>query len=269
MSLFDDIQSSVLEDGNSLAPVLLKLRLLASRLECDPLAQWVRDELEGYKSSAVPPYRVVDVAYRGDFSGPFESGYRNIAIPTALINQIAGDHWTRHEFTGSITEVGQLARSALSDGELQLQCSNLMLHLHGKILPDLSCIGVVGVVSRTQMASILDVVRSRILDLTIAMEKAEPNIRKASVTLEGNQSTRTNMDQVVQQVVHTENVTNTFLFERDLEKIVADRIAASGGTDRQKAGLSALVKGTGVQEIVKQVVQKAPDLVKFLGSLPS
>lgn len=224
------------------------------------MAQWVRDELEGYTNDAVPPYRVIDVAYRGTFSGPFGTGLQNVPIPSALIDQVAGKNWTRRKMTESISEIGQLAGSAKSDGELTIECANLILLLRDKIYPDLVCNGVVGIVSPAQMASVLDVVRSRVLDLTIAMEKADPDIRAPVAT-------PTKMNKVVHQTIYADNV--TVVFERDLERIVADRITASDGTEREKARLAELVKGAGIQEVVKQIVQKAPEVLRLLGGMAS
>ena len=52
MSLFHDIQASVLKEDESLASVLLKLRVLASHLESEPLATWIRQELGGVDNQA-------------------------------------------------------------------------------------------------------------------------------------------------------------------------------------------------------------------------
>lgn len=81
MSLLHQIQESVVQDGSSLGPILLKLRLLAARLGSNDLEEWVKHESEGYPQDAVlPDYRIVGVTYKGTFSGPFGSG----AYPTNI-----------------------------------------------------------------------------------------------------------------------------------------------------------------------------------------
>ena len=82
MSLLQEIQESVISEKADLGSILLKLRLLASRLGSDPLEQWVKYEAEGYpKNVEVPPYRIVGVMYKGCFSGPFNAQIQNAKIP--------------------------------------------------------------------------------------------------------------------------------------------------------------------------------------------
>ena len=65
MGLLHEIQEAVLQTGNDLGPVLLKLRLLASRLGSKPFEDWVMHESEGYPpDSPVPSYREVAVLVR-------------------------------------------------------------------------------------------------------------------------------------------------------------------------------------------------------------
>ncbi len=270
MSLFDQIQSSVLQEHTSLNAVLLKLTLLASCLDSEPMAQWVRAELKGYTSDAVPEYRVVAVEYCGTFRGRFET-IENMSIPLKLIEKIAGNEWTQHKMTQGISEVEQLAaRSAQSDARIRLPCSNLILKLAG-IYDNHICTEVVGLVSPTSMVNILANVRSKVLDLTIAMEKAYPDVRKLSV---GNypmpsDAMTMEMNHAFYQTVHGGDVINNIFYLPELERIVIERINASGGTDAEKKRLLEQVKTVGVQEVVKQVIQKVPGLVGLLSNLPS
>jgi len=48
MSLLQQIQESVVNEKAGLGSILLKLRLLASRLGSDLLEEWVKHETEGY-----------------------------------------------------------------------------------------------------------------------------------------------------------------------------------------------------------------------------
>ena len=82
MSLLQKIQESVVNEKADLGSILLKLRLLASRLGSDLLEEWVKHEAEGYpKDIDVPSYRVVSVSYRGSFSGSFGAAINNAQIP--------------------------------------------------------------------------------------------------------------------------------------------------------------------------------------------
>lgn len=109
MSLLHQIQESVVQDGSSLGPILLKLRLLAARLGSNDLEEWVKHESEGYPQDAVlPDYRIVGVTYKGTFSGPFGSGIKNAPIPPILIKTFANDSWNNYSVRESIAAVDEL-----------------------------------------------------------------------------------------------------------------------------------------------------------------
>ena len=173
MGLLHEIQESVVKEGANLGSVLLKLQLLASRLGCDRLEEWVQHESEGYPNDIeLPPYRLVGVSYRGTFTGPFGTGRKNAPIPQYIIKEHAGDKWMRIEIRWSIAAIDELLKSiAEKENSLYIDSSNLILLLQGKIYEDLACNEVRGILSRTSLTEIQQSVRSRILKLTLELEK--------------------------------------------------------------------------------------------------
>ncbi len=162
--------------------MLLKLRLLAARIDSQPLAEWVKYESEGYPANAeLPDYRFIPVSYSGTFLGPFGSGIKNAPISSYLVNKIAGEHWVRYGIRGSIAEVDDLLASSSSGGGLEIDASNLILLLQGEIYPDYSCNSVTGRIARSSLAAIRHVVRSRVLELTIGLEKSIPDAAEIAV----------------------------------------------------------------------------------------
>jgi len=176
VSLLQEIQAAVTQDGSDLGSVLLKLRVLAARLGSGPLEEWVKHESEGYPLDAqVPSYRVVPVSYRGTFFGAFGSSINNVQLPGYLIEQFAGPQWTRHEIRDGIAAIDDLARrSARNDGSLGIDASNLILLLQGKVYDGYSCNEVTGTIPRTAISELQYAVRSRILELTLEFEKSVP-----------------------------------------------------------------------------------------------
>lgn len=266
MSLLHDIQASVLKEDVSLASVLLKLRLLNSHLESEPLATWIRQELEGYGADEVPPYRTVGVTYKGTFSSPV-SRMKNAPIPPALINKFAGEHFTHYKMKHSVSAITMLAQT---DGA-RVDGSDLILLLQGKVYADYRCNDVFGIVSPTDFVGILDVVRSKILDFTIAIEKEHPDIREVDLSRKAPESSgglTANANRIFQQIVYANNVTNSVIsFEADLERILADRVRRSGSNEGERERIIKSIKSVGIQEVVKQIVQKAPDLLRLLSTL--
>lgn len=182
MSLLHEIQAAVLNESSDLGPILLKLRLLASRLGSQPLADWVKHESEGYmKNAAVPDYRILSVSYTGNFSGPFGTGIQNAPISPYLIEKFAGKQWVVYEMQESIAAVDELLTSSTNGGSLGIDAANLILLLQGKVYPEYSCISVSGKISRSSLAAIRHSVRSRVLELTIELEKLIPEASVVSI----------------------------------------------------------------------------------------
>lgn len=204
MSLLQQIQESVVEEGSDLGSILLKLRLLAARLGSDILGEWVKHESEGYpRDMGVPSYRIVGVTYRGMFSGPFGSGIKNAQIPPYLIEKYAGDSWTKYEVRESITAVDEVVKKSADGGSFGIDASNLILLLQGKVYDGYACNDVSGSISPTAFYEIQQTVRSRILELTIELEKSVPGaMHVAFGTKAANKSEAEQVQQITQQIIY-------------------------------------------------------------------
>ncbi|WP_421191632.1 hypothetical protein [Aeromonas enteropelogenes] len=182
MSLLHEIQAAVLQDNADLGPILLKLRLLAARIGSQPLAEWVRYESEGYpKDAEIPHYRMIPVSYTANFSGAYGSGIKNAPISPYLIGKFAGKQWVQHEMRESIAAVDDLLSPSDHKDDFGIDASDLILCLQGKVYPNYACNSVSGIISRSSLASIRHAVRSRVLELTLELEKSVPEA--ASVIL--------------------------------------------------------------------------------------
>lgn len=176
MSLLREIQSSLLEPDNSIGPILLKLRFLAARLDSDVLQEWVRHESEGYPSDAnVPSYRRLGISYTATFSGAFGSGIRNAPIPPYLIEKFAGKDWNEFRVRQSVTSIDGLIKSSKDEGTIRINSSNLILLLQGNLYSDMACNNVTGTMSTASFIEIQNSVRSRVLELTLEIERAMPS----------------------------------------------------------------------------------------------
>lgn len=210
MGLLHDIQTAILQDEADLGPILLKLRLLAARLGSQPLAEWVKHESEGYPNDAdLPDYRVIAVSYTASFSGPFGSGIKSAPIPPYLIEKFAAKSWVRYKMRQSISAVDELLDSSSKGGSLGIDAADLILVLQGNVYPDYTCNEVTGTLSRTSLAEIRHSVRSRVLELTIELEKLMP---EASIVALGRSDPVSNKNsavatQITQQIIYG-NVTS-------------------------------------------------------------
>ncbi|WP_299075437.1 hypothetical protein [uncultured Ruegeria sp.] len=209
MSLLRDIQQSLMQEGSDIGPVLPKLRFLASRLGSDLLEDWVKHESEGYPSDIdVPEYRRLSVTYKADFSGAYGSGMQNAPIPPALIKKHCGDHWVNYKMRQSVAAIDSLLAGGES-GILELDASNLILRLQGKVYQDMACNSVTGILSKAALVELQYAVRSKILELTIELEKNIPAAIEVTIGVTDNLSpdeTKT-VTQLTQQIFHGD-VTN-------------------------------------------------------------
>ena len=254
MGLLHEIQTSVVQEGTPLGSVLLKLRLLAARLGSEPLEEWIKHESEGYpRDSEIPSYRIVGVSYSGTFSGPFGSGINNAQIPGYLIEKFAGKKWTKHEIRDGIAAVDELIRSfADGDGTLGIDASNLILLLQGKVYADYACNGVQGTISRAALTELQYAVRSRILELTLELEKSIP--AAAEITFGSPESSEKfnseKVNQISQQIIYG-NVTtisssgagsqiNVCISERD-NKAFIEYLVKAGIPEDDASELSDIV----------------------------
>lgn len=205
MSLLHDIQAAVLQENADLGPILLKLRLLAARLGSQPLAEWVKHESEGYpKDADIPDYRILSVSYTANFSGPFGSGIQNAPISPYLIEKFAGKQWVRYEMRDSIAAVDDLLTTSTKGGSLGINAANLILLLQGKVYPDYACNSVTGTISRSALAAIRHSVRSRVLELTIELEKSIPEASAASLGPSNSSAPQSSAaaTQIAQQIIY-------------------------------------------------------------------
>ncbi len=139
MSLLREIQSSLMQEGSQIGPIPLKLRFLASRLGSDVLEESVRHESEGYpKDVGIPDYRVLSVSYTGTFNGPFGMGINNAPIPSAVVAKYGGKSWTNYEMRQSVAAIDDLLKSG-AGGTLELNASDLILVLQGKVYKEYAC----------------------------------------------------------------------------------------------------------------------------------
>jgi AbiTii-like protein len=175
LGFLESIQAEITDQNTSISGILLKLRLFASKLGSDELAEWINYESEGYPSDVnIPDYRVLGISISGTFYGPFGSGVKNAPIPPALIHEFAGEKWTTQKLRESAASVEKMASN---DGGIHLNLSNLMLLLNGKVYPDYVPVEIKGYIPQTALIETANAIRNRLLSLTIEVAKKIPEAK--------------------------------------------------------------------------------------------
>lgn len=176
MGLLNEIQNDAVSSNSNVASLLRKCLILAARVDSGLLEDWVKYELNGYPEDAdVPDYRVLQLRFKGHFSGPLGAHIKNAPIAPHLIEQIVGDdrlNWflARQPIT-TIADT-EKARNA---GVLHVNFDNLALHLGGQVYGGYSAVQVWGEVPSMSVIGIIEAVKSRVLELTLALEKKYPD----------------------------------------------------------------------------------------------
>lgn len=172
MGFLENIQADLVDHNKSIAGTLLKLRLLAAKLGSDELTEWIKYEAEGYPQDAdIPTYRVVSISFSGTFHGPLGSGVKDAPIPPLLIEEFAGEDWITSRFRESAAAVENMANQK---NGINLDFSNLIIPLRGKVYPGYEPAQIVGFISQTPLIEMSNAIRNRLLEITIEIAKKIP-----------------------------------------------------------------------------------------------
>jgi hypothetical protein len=199
VTLLQELVEAAAGDAVPVATLLRRLNVIAARTGAAPLAEWVRHELEGYPSRAtVPAYRgPFDVQVYGSFLGIMNSRFDNVPIPRRTAPaEWRSDHLFTVVLTDPVAELEQMARQE----HLSLAWSADVVRAYnglvtaGRIQRIVREDFVLGQALRylpgSTIAGALDVVRTRILDLALELEKVAPAAGQAEVSAETTAAAR-------------------------------------------------------------------------------
>lgn len=112
MSLIDKTIDEIIDDKGSLNSILLKTKVLASRLGSEELADWVRHELDGYGSEdEVPKYRVLKGRLLGTVTNGYTINRNRELIPPPDFRDVLEERMNRFTMRASISNLETLRES--------------------------------------------------------------------------------------------------------------------------------------------------------------
>lgn len=178
MSLLREIQTAILNEQTALGPILLKLRFLAARLGDDFLEDWVQHEINGYPNDVpVPSYRSVDLTYTATVENAAVRR-TNVQIADAVISSHAGPEWLHHDIREPMSAIDQIIHqdgvTSETGSKLTIPCGNLQLLIADKVYNNATITCLRNEISFGSILKIQSVVRSNILEFTLALEKNIP-----------------------------------------------------------------------------------------------
>ena len=183
MSLLREIQDLAASSSKDveLSSLLRKCKILAARLNHIDFKIWIEKELNGYDdANSLPSYRILETMSKGHFSGWGGSGLRNAPIPTYCIEEKHQKYVNNVYITEGISALEDLLSK--SDGTLHKPWRTELLALYGaKFYEYMNCIEAWQVISSSSLASIIDTVRTKILNFVLEIEAENPDAGDAKM----------------------------------------------------------------------------------------
>lgn len=180
MTILEDIQNSAVDSKSDLATLLRKCKVLAARLNSQPLEDWLVWESNGYPDNIpVPEYRIWPLQVFGHFVGLYGARLNNAYIPVPFIPQEAREKYERYECKFSIAGI-EATLAKVKEGNVQLDVQDLALKLGGTtVYQEHSCVQAWAEFGTGQLVEVLNSVRNRILDFALAIWKEAPSAGEA------------------------------------------------------------------------------------------
>jgi hypothetical protein len=170
------------DSTRSLSDVLRQVKIVAARIGDRELAGWATKELSGYSDEdELPAYRSQRTfPVQGDWSGPFGSGIKNAQISSAGISDSFLD-WFRSDLRWPVAEL-ELLSSSGQDPMIRWDPWAVVEYNRranngegGATIGMMSLIDARLVIPRNSLTGIVDIIRTRVLDLALAIEDVAPD----------------------------------------------------------------------------------------------
>lgn len=175
MSLLRDIQNDVINNGD-ISVVLRKCKVLAARLGNKLFEKWVDEELNGYKDiKDLPDYRMTSVFSKGNFSGFAGRDLQNADIPLGCIPKEYHDNLSKCYFKQPIAAYVALLKNSNGENYQEQWLPDLVAKYGHKIYRNMNCLSAWKVIPNTTIVEIIEVVRNRILNFVLEIEKDAPD----------------------------------------------------------------------------------------------
>jgi len=175
VSVLEEIQNEAVDSSSDLGALLRKCKLLAARLGSQPLENWLLWESNGYPDDVeVPDYRVWPLELKGHFFGPFGGGMKNVPIPLVCLPEKTKEYYQKYKCRQSIASIEQLLKGN-DKGTFHVSTGDLAVVLGTKVYEGQNCVQAWAEFGTARLLELLNTVRNRILDFSLAVWKEEPN----------------------------------------------------------------------------------------------
>jgi len=182
MQLIDEIINILSSEQPNLTNALIKSQVLAHTLGSEDLAAWVKNELNGYtENSALPPYRLSGMIYRGTVSNGVNR-VTNWTLPLSGIPDEMRDSFLIHKCRDSIAVVENCAKAAREGKEWVIPVDPVAFPL---FMDGLSAGYYIqsakGLITPSSFETIIVQVRSKLLGFMLELQDKIPDAMPANI----------------------------------------------------------------------------------------
>ena len=171
MNLLEDIQSTAADSSSDVATLLRKCRVLAARLGNQQLEDWIVWESDGYPEDVpVPKYRIWRLQVRGNFLGPYSS-FNHAPIFALKLPQNVRKSYNEYKCRLSIASIESAIKN---ENQMVLKTGGLASALGRNVYPNMTCVECWAECSIGDCIELLNTVRNRVLDFSLALWKENP-----------------------------------------------------------------------------------------------
>lgn len=176
MTLIEQIRNEAVGGKTSLTSLLRKCQILASTLRNQDFKRWVSCELNGYgEEDAIPPYRRLAADSVGNFSGYGGRFLRNQPIPMCNLPEELAEKLSAVSFKEGVGSLEHLLENS-QDGQLVSRWpSAVIARYQAKFIERFVLMEAFMVVSRAEVAGILETIRNRILEFVLELGEKYPD----------------------------------------------------------------------------------------------
>jgi hypothetical protein len=162
-SLVLELQRDAIDVNATVSSLLLKAKVVATKLGLDDALSWINAEISGYTTyDAVPRYRTV--AVQVEAWNPYH-GWQHVGFEDDELREIM----TSQKMAESISVIEDLFRRAEDGGKIGKAVEGAALQLIHRSMP--VKLNVETHISPTALRHVLDIVRERILTWSLELEK--------------------------------------------------------------------------------------------------
>ena len=171
MNLLDEIRSDLINESANISNTLRKAKILASAIGLSEFSEWVDCELRGYTDwDKVPNYRRFHPTNLGTFSGPLQSGVKNMVLPTYnLPDEIRefAENLIFFEGVGMLEAQGSGTLQRKWPQEMVMLAQDSLQLTGGMVLVDAH-----QPVPSYAISGVLDQVKNRLLDFVLGLQES-------------------------------------------------------------------------------------------------